>query len=184
MPAATVASVSTRHRQGSRRSAGRHHHRAQRRSRQGSDVLRFFPLHLPRRRLLLAPDAVAPRVNARPSRTLLVEDHADSAHALARIIASFGHEVEVAGSIAAALQLFDSKSFDILVSDLGLPDGSGLDLVRQIKAKREMPAIALTGFGMEEDVARCLAAGFGAHLTKPVNFQRLESALAKIVEGV
>ncbi len=129
------------------------------------------------------PEESAPaRMAARKSRILLVEDHADSAHALARIIASFGHDVEIAGSVGAAVEFFDARPFDILVSDLGLPDGSGLDLLRQIHAKRRIPAIALTGFGMEEDIARCLDAGFGAHLTKPVNFQKLESALAKILE--
>ncbi|HVT82287.1 MAG TPA: ATP-binding protein, partial [Phycisphaerae bacterium] len=129
-----------------------------------------------------AAEPASPRVNARPSRILLVEDHGDSAHALARIISSFGHEVEIAGSVGAALQLFDAKDFDILVSDLGLPDGSGLDLVRQIQGRRRVPAIALTGFGMEEDIQRCLDAGFSAHLTKPVNFNKLEFALADIVE--
>jgi PAS domain S-box-containing protein len=130
-----------------------------------------------------APDAARLHPAGPRSRVLLVEDHADSAHALARIIAGFGHDVHVAGSVGAALKLFDEQKFDLLVSDLGLPDGSGLDLIRQIRARRPIPALALTGFGMEDDVARCLEAGFAAHLTKPVNFQKLEATLANIMEA-
>ena len=81
------------------------------------------------------------------------------------------------------LASFRAGSHDIVLSDIGLPDGTGLDLVRQLKAERDIPAIALTGFGMDEDIAKCREAGFNAHLTKPVNFQRLEMVLQQVATG-
>ena len=91
-------------------------------------------------------------------------------------------KAKTAGSVAAAIELFESQPFDLVMSDLGLPDGSGLDLIRQIHARRKVPAIALTGFGMEEDISRSREAGFDAHLTKPINFQKLEAALFKLLQ--
>jgi CheY-like chemotaxis protein len=74
------------------------------------------------------------------------------------------------------------EPFDVLVSDIGLPDGTGVDLIRQIRQKygNRPPALALTGYGMEDDIARCKAAGFTDHLTKPVNLQKLEAAIQHV----
>jgi len=105
---------------------------------------------------------------------LLIEDHADTAEVMAQLMRAGGHEVAVAGSVADALALTATMAFDLVVSDIGLPDGSGIDFIRAFRAQSAAPAIALTGFGTDDDVRRSVEAGFTAHLTKPVNFEQLE----------
>jgi two-component system CheB/CheR fusion protein len=115
-----------------------------------------------------------PGVAARPRSILLVEDHADTAEAMADILRERGHRVIVAGSLAAALAAADEGSrIDLVVSDLGLPDGSGLSLMRELKDRYGLPGIAISGYGMEEDRRQSAAAGFSAHLTKPITVDRL-----------
>jgi PAS domain S-box-containing protein len=113
-------------------------------------------------------------------RILLVEDHADTATALARLLTRRGYEVHVAETVAAALQTAQKECFDLLLSDLGLPDGTGFEVVEKVHAIRRVPALALSGYGMEEDIRRCQDAGFDAHLTKPVNFQNLDTLILKL----
>jgi PAS domain S-box-containing protein len=111
-------------------------------------------------------------------RILLVDDHADTRRVLARLLARLGHHVETAGDVASALALVRSVQFDVLISDIGLPDGTGVDVMRE--AKRLQPqirGIALSGFGMEEDTRRSAEAGFEAHLNKPVDFAILQELL-------
>jgi two-component system CheB/CheR fusion protein len=119
-----------------------------------------------------------------PLRILLVEDHADTAAAMAALLDLIGHRVTVAGSVTAALAAADSASteggFDLVVSDLGLPDGSGLDLMPELARRHHLRGIALSGYGMEEDVRKSLAAGFARHLTKPVTLQTLKTALLQV----
>ena len=110
---------------------------------------------------------------------LLVEDHADTAEIVSRLLRGKGHRVQAAGSVATALELARNGTFDVMLSDIGLPDGTGIDLIRELRRHSQMPAVALTGYGMEDDVARCVEAGFAAHLTKPVNFQRLDLMLQR-----
>lgn len=105
---------------------------------------------------------------------LLIEDHEDTAEVMSQLMRAGGHEVAVAGSVAGALALTASMAFDLVVSDIGLPDGSGIDFIRAFRAQSTVPAIALTGFGTDDDVRRSVEAGFTAHLTKPVNFEQLE----------
>jgi len=114
-------------------------------------------------------------------RVLLVEDHVDTARVLARLLAINEHTVTTTHSIADALQALQRDYFDILVSDIGLPDGTGIDLIRAVRKdlRKTLPAIALTGFGMDADVKRTLKAGFNDHLTKPVNFARLEETIQR-----
>ena len=83
--------------------------------------------------------------------------------------------------VAAAQELIRTEEFDILLSDIGLPDGTGIDLIRRVRGQNNIPAIALTGFGMDDDITRCREAGFGAHITKPINFQRLEILIQEMV---
>ena len=94
--------------------------------------------------------------------------------------AGHGHEVVTADSVEKALELLDSRQFDALISDIGLPISSGHDLVRETKRRQSLKAIALSGFGMDDDVQRSLDAGFDYHLTKPINFQDLQSVLEKL----
>ena len=110
-------------------------------------------------------------------RILLVEDHADTAEAMADLLSLMGHQVTTAGTVAAALETVRRERFDLLLSDLGLPDGSGLDVMREISHNGGIPGIALSGYGMEDDVLRSHEAGFSKHLTKPVTLPALEAAI-------
>jgi len=128
-------------------------------------------------------DAATAAPPGRTFRLLLVEDHADTARVLARLLSGNGHTVEVATSVRQALAAFDGDGkFDFMVSDLGLPDGSGVDLIRLIRQRLRLgiPAIALSGYGMDEDIARCKEAGFDDHVTKPVNLQKLEETIQRV----
>ena len=113
-------------------------------------------------------------------RILLVEDHADTARAMSRLLKSLGHQVETATTVAGALDLAVKNNFRLIISDIGLPDGTGIDFIRQVRRHSNVPAIALTGFGMEDDIARSREAGFTVHLTKPVNFQKLEMIVQQV----
>ncbi|HKR43144.1 MAG TPA: response regulator, partial [Paraburkholderia sp.] len=90
---------------------------------------------------------------------LLIEDHEDTAEVMSQLMRAGGHEVAVAGSVAGALALTASMAFDLVVSDIGLPDGSGIDFIRAFRAQSTAPAVALTGFGTDDDVRRSVEAG-------------------------
>ena len=122
-----------------------------------------------------APSVVRPSAVALPRtgcRVLLVEDHADTAELVSDLLVAEGFKVDWARSISDALSI-DLAKVDVIVSDLGLPDGNGLDLIRTLQETRHHPAIALSGFGMGSDVEASLQAGFDAHLTKPVDIGEL-----------
>jgi CheY-like chemotaxis protein len=115
-------------------------------------------------------------------RLLLVEDHDSTREVLARILRRAGHRVHDAATGAEALErLRTAGPFDALISDLGLPDRSGFDLLREIRVTHPtLPAIALSGYGMDEDVKRAKDAGFTAHLVKPIPFDQLRALLDQI----
>lgn len=118
----------------------------------------------------------------RPLHILLVEDHADTAMALQRLLTRRGHRVTTVTSVAGAAEVATSgDGVDLLVSDWGLPDGTGLDVIAEVSKTQPVPSIALTGFGMEEDIRRSSEAGFHVHLTKPVDITALESAISDLV---
>ena len=112
---------------------------------------------------------------------LFVEDHEDTARVLGRILRNAGFDLSHAGTVAEARALAGTRRFDLLVSDLGLPDGSGLDLMKALREAQGMKGIALSGFGTDDDVAASQAAGFSAHLTKPVDWERLRTEIEKLV---
>jgi two-component system CheB/CheR fusion protein len=115
---------------------------------------------------------------------LLVEDHGDTGRVLARLLRTSGYQVEHAETAAAAMRLFEEKNFDLVVSDLGLPDESGLELMRRLRGLRpDLRGICLSGYGMEQDVAECLNVGFREHLTKPIEINRLKAAISKVMAG-
>jgi signal transduction histidine kinase len=118
-------------------------------------------------------------------RILLVEDHHDTAEILGHLLSRQGCEVRTAESVGQALDVAEDYDFDILVSDIGLPDGRGTDLLTQLRNNAGHPirAIAMSGFGMEKDVERSRTAGFAEHLTKPVDFGALRQALARLATG-
>jgi len=113
-------------------------------------------------------------------RILVVEDHSDTLQALSRLLSHFGHEISVADGAQDALNIIDSKEFDVVLCDIALPDGNGYDVIAQAKRKRPVKAVALTGFGTSEDVERGKEAGFDFHLTKPVDFHELRAVLGQI----
>ena len=95
-----------------------------------------------------------------PLRLLIVEDHADSAIVLGKLLKGLGYAVKTATTAATALALAGEDRFDIVISDLGLPDMTGYELMKQLKAKYEITGIAMSGYGMEEDIRRGKEAGF------------------------
>ena len=113
---------------------------------------------------------------------LLVEDHADTARIMLRLLRGSNYDVEWAATIADALRAADAQRFDLIVSDLGLPDGSGIDLMRRLRGQHGLKGIALSGYGMEEDVQRSRDAGFAEHLTKPINLHALRAAIDAVVK--
>jgi PAS domain S-box-containing protein len=113
-------------------------------------------------------------------RLLLVDDHADTRGLLSRLLTKSGHEVVTADSAQKALKILKDRRFDALISDIGLPETSGYELMRQAKERQSLKGIALSGLGMDDDVRRSIEAGFDHHLTKPINFQELQSVLGKI----
>jgi PAS domain S-box-containing protein len=125
----------------------------------------------------------APRKSQDKVRLLLLEDHGDTARALARLLESRGFTTKIAPNIATALEAIGRENFDLFLCDLGLPDGTGIDFIRKVRETRKTPAIALTGFGMQEDIERSQKAGFDAHLTKPVNLQKLEATMWRLLQN-
>jgi CheY-like chemotaxis protein len=119
-----------------------------------------------------------------PDRTLkilVVEDHGDTSRLMARLLQGHGHDVRVAEGVQSALTVAQHESFDLLISDIGLPDGTGLELMKQIQAIRPTKGIALSGYSSSEDVRDARDAGFAAHVTKPVDFSKLQELIEQLV---
>lgn len=112
---------------------------------------------------------------------LLVEDHEDTRRVMAKLLTAMGCSVSPAGSVAEALDAAAAAPFDLLVSDVGLPDGTGIELMRQLRERYGMRGMALTGYGMDDDIRLCREAGFEAHLTKPITFQALATTIGDLV---
>lgn len=109
----------------------------------------------------------------------IVEDHADTARGLAMYLRASGHEVHVALDVRSARQLATEIDYDILLSDIGLPDGTGWDLLEELSARRPIKAIAMSGYNTESDRARSKAAGFVEHLPKPLTPDELDEAFER-----
>lgn len=139
-----------------------------------------LPATAPARREEAPEPAEAPE--SAMQRLLLVDDHRDTAEILRRLLSWRGYEVRIAGSITQAVEVAEDYPFDILISDIGLPDGRGTDLLIRLQDRSERPinAIAMSGFGMEEDIQRSRRAGFAEHLIKPVELDALQQAIARL----
>ncbi len=134
-------------------------------------------------------DAVTQRNIPRPSRAvqpdpakthiLLVEDHEPTRAALSQLLSRRRYQVTAVGSAGEALAAATERPFDLLISDIGLPDGSGYDLMEALSKAAPVKGIALTGYGMERDITRSQEAGFKTHLTKPIRMELLERAIAE-----
>jgi two-component system CheB/CheR fusion protein len=149
---------------------------------QGASLVVEIPAAAP------APEAAAPVpspeqavARARKPRLLLVEDHEDTARMLAKLLRFSGYRVRTAATVAQALEAAATDRFDLLVSDLGLPDATGYDLMRQVRQLYGTPGIALSGYGMEEDVRKSMEAGFLDHLVKPINLDQLKATIQRAV---
>jgi CheY-like chemotaxis protein len=134
-----------------------------------------------------APDAdlSALNVDLKGVRVLVVDDEPDARHLVQRLLSEFGADVELAGSVDEALDRFRSQKPDVLLSDIGMPDRDGHDLIREIRALPEadggaVPAAALTALARVEDRKRAMLAGYQAHVTKPVDTGELVAVVATL----
>lgn len=153
----------------------------------GTTVLIKLPLQ-PTEKITLAPvtqppcgaPVDRPLNGEHPLRVLLVEDHLPTSRTLEHLLIRRNYDVVAASCVMDARTAASQKKFDLLISDIGLPDGNGYELMAELRIRHNLIGIALTGYGMEDDVSRSHAAGFVSHLTKPVSIQALDRALANI----
>lgn len=129
-------------------------------------------------------DQIIGRVSAVRSglRLLVVEDHSDTAELLGSLLKLRGHDVVIANNVEDALRLASETPFDLVVSDVGLPDATGYDLMRELRERMPIRGIAVSGWGRPEDIAKSRAAGFAEHLTKPVRLEKLQQAIDRVFE--
>ncbi|HEX3130852.1 MAG TPA: ATP-binding protein [Thermoanaerobaculia bacterium] len=127
-----------------------------------------------------AQGEAGPGIEERKRSILLVEDHLDTAEAMAEILRGHGHRVALASSLGSALEAAAGGGIDLVISDLGLPDGSGFTLMRELKDRYGLTGIAVSGYGTEEDRRQSAAAGFSGHLTKPITIDRLLAEIRRV----
>lgn len=124
----------------------------------------------------------AARAESHGARVLVVDDHVDTCTGMKMMLERRGYRVTTANSAEEAVQKAQAADFDVVVSDIGLPDRSGFELMQELRALKGLRGIALSGFGSESDVTRAREAGFSEHLTKPINFDRLEQAIHELLK--
>ncbi len=116
-------------------------------------------------------------ISRRVCRILLVDDHADTCEALKRLLTTHGHTVTARHDMRSALETAQNDQFDLLICDVGLPDASGVELMRRLRGNSSIRGIAISGFGTMGDIEKSVAVGFSEHLVKPLNAERLEAAI-------
>jgi CheY-like chemotaxis protein len=114
---------------------------------------------------------------------LVVENHQDTLDAMKMYLDLHGHTTETAGTMKAALDVAVENTFDLVITDIGLPDGDGWELMRQLRERGPVRAVAMSGYGWKEDLEKSRAAGFEAHLLKPLKITELENVLRKMEQG-
>jgi signal transduction histidine kinase/CheY-like chemotaxis protein len=124
-----------------------------------------------------------PAPETRPLRILLVDDHLDTCTALERLLVRRGHLVAAAHNVRSAMEAAARSSFDLLISDIALPDGSGIELMTYLRAMSGITGIAISGFGMNGDIEKSFDAGFAEHLVKPVKMESLEAAIDRVMSA-
>ena len=122
-------------------------------------------------------------IGTRPLRILLVEDHQDTCAALEKLLIRRGHLVAATHSMRSAMETAARNQFDLLISDIALPDGNGAELMTYLHAISGMRGIAISGFGMNGAIERSLEAGFAEHLIKPVKMENLEAAIERAINA-
>jgi hypothetical protein len=129
--------------------------------------------------------AVPPKASSGTSRQglkiLLVDDHQDTCAALEKLLVRRGHLVAATHNVRSATAAAARNKFDLLISDIALPDGSGMDLMMQLRAISKIPGIAISGFGNNRDIEKSLQAGFSEHLIKPIKLEKLEAAIERAI---
>ena len=128
-------------------------------------------------------DGAKPRASKDAARLLVVDDHHDTCTGMKMMLERRGYRVAIAHSADEAIDRAGEQEFDLLISDIGLPDRSGYELMQELQASKGLRGIALSGFGMENDIMRARDAGFAEHLTKPINFERLERAIRTLLDA-
>ncbi|ACB76214.1 ATP-binding protein [Opitutus terrae] len=127
-----------------------------------------------------AEDGAEPPPASEGLRVLLVEDHQPTLEAMARVLRALGHQVTAVSTAGEARVAAGRDDCNFLISDLGLPDGSGLDIMMDLRERFEGHAIALSGYGMEADVLAAKNAGFTEHLTKPARIALLRTTIDRL----
>ena len=125
-----------------------------------------------------------PSPSLRRLRVFLVENHSDTLKWITRYLEAMGHSVTSAVTMAQALELVPKAAYDVLISDIGLPDGDGWELLRTVHLTNPVYAIAMSGFGMSADRIRSKAAGYRHHLLKPFVPDELDAALEEAAREV
>ena len=113
-------------------------------------------------------------------RILFVEDHNDSRHTLSRLLRHYSYDVAAAPDYRTACTLLDASRFDVLLSDIRLPDGNGCDLVLDTKSKQPLVAIALSALGSSQDEERGMSCGFDHYFVKPLDVRQLRAVLDRV----
>jgi signal transduction histidine kinase/CheY-like chemotaxis protein len=131
---------------------------------------------------LKGPTAKRARTIKPKGRVLVVDDHIDTCTGMRMMLERRGYRVTVAHTADQAVEKTHHEEFDLVISDIGLPDRSGYELMQELRATKGLRGIALSGFGMENDISRARDAGFSEHLTKPINFDRLEVSIQSLLE--
>jgi len=129
------------------------------------------------------PRKISSEASQQGLKILLVDDHQDTCAALEKLLVRRGHLVAATHNVRSALEAAVRNKFDLLISDIALPDGSGMDLMMQLRAISKIPGIAISGFGNNGDIERSLHAGFSEHLTKPIKLENLEAAIERALAG-
>ncbi|MEP6604205.1 MAG: hybrid sensor histidine kinase/response regulator, partial [Spartobacteria bacterium] len=127
-------------------------------------------------------DGAKKKTDSPRRRLLVVDDHHDTCTGMKMMLERRGYDVTIANTADQAVEQTHAKEFDLLISDIGLPGRSGYDLMQELQASKGLRGIALSGFGTEDDVSKAREAGFSEHLTKPINFDRLEDAIQTLLD--
>jgi signal transduction histidine kinase/ActR/RegA family two-component response regulator len=149
----------------------------------GSTFTLVFPTR-DRSEAQIAPTVSRTLAQRQSMRILLVEDHEDTNRSLTNLLRRRGYHVQSALDFQSAVDLGEKEEFDVLVSDLALPDGNGMDLMRKLSSRQPLFGIALTGFGMEADIRRSREVGFRHHLVKPIDLNKLDALIQESAAAV
>ena len=127
-----------------------------------------------------SPPTPGAMMSYRCLKILMVDDNKDTLKYFSQMLMQRGHVVRTASSLAMALRVAAETDFELLISDIELPDGSGLELMCKLRSRDSVKGIALSGFGSSDDVEQSRSAGFSEHLTKPVEFRHVEEAIQRV----